>query len=85
VAFESSARNLVMGDGNGLDDVFVHDRKTGETTRVSLDSEGGEGNSVSYFPVLSASGRFVAFESSASNLVLGDGNGTADVFVHDRK
>jgi Tol biopolymer transport system component len=79
VAFSSIASNLVPGDTNGVTDVFVHDRKTGVTTRVSVDSAGGEGNGDSAGPSISASGRFVAFTSAASNLVPGDTNGTEDV------
>ena len=85
VAFESLATNLVAGDTNGTSDVFVHDRQTGATERVSLDSAGNEGNSVSFDPSISSDGRYVAFESPASNLVAGDTNGTFDVFVHDRQ
>jgi hypothetical protein len=84
VAFASSAFNLVPCDTNGTLDVFVHDRHTGETTRVSVDSNGKQGNSASASPSISADGRFVAFLSLASNLVRGDTNGTQDVFVHDR-
>jgi Tol biopolymer transport system component len=84
VAFSSSADNLGPGDTNGESDVFVHDRKTGETTRVSLSSTGAEGNGDSQLPALDAKGRFVAFQSLASNLVAGDTNGQRDVFVHDR-
>ncbi|MDD3610733.1 MAG: IPTL-CTERM sorting domain-containing protein [Halothiobacillaceae bacterium] len=83
VAFSSYADNLVAGDGNGSTDIFVHDRQTGTTTRVSVDSSGNEGNSYSYFPAISADGRYVAFYSYADNLVAGDGNGAADVFVHE--
>jgi len=61
----------------------VHDQLTGLTTRVSVDSAGAEGNDQSFSPSISATGRFVAFESLASNLVAGDANGTSDVFVHD--
>jgi Tol biopolymer transport system component len=84
VAFESLASNLVGGDTNGVRDVFVHDRQTGITTRVSLASDGAQGNGNSLDPSLSADGRFIAFESLASNLVSGDTNGVWDVFVHDR-
>lgn len=83
VAFESSASNLVPGDTNGWSDVFVHDRQTAQTSRVSLDSRGLQGNSISGEPSASADGRYVAFESSAWNLVPGDTNGYVDVFVHD--
>jgi hypothetical protein len=84
VAFYSDAANLVAGDTNGAFDVFVHDRSTGLTQRVSVDSSGTEGNDVSFQPSISADGRFVAFWSLASNLVSGDLNGAFDVFVHDR-
>jgi len=84
VAFCSLATNLVPGDTNGRYDVFVHDRLTGQTSRVSLDSAGVEGNGTSLACDISADGRFVAFDSGATNLVPGDTNGEADVFVHDR-
>jgi len=85
VAFTSGASNLVTGDTNGWADVFVHDRQIGETTRVSMPSSGMEGNGESRDPSISADGRYVAFQSGASNLVTGDMNGTYDVFVHDRQ
>lgn len=85
IAFESLATNLVANDNNGVRDVFVHDRQTGTTTRVSVASDGTEGNGGSYSPSISADGRFVAFASLANNLVGGDMNGVADVFVHDRQ
>ena len=85
VAFWSLATNLVSGDTNGVDDIFVRDRQSGMTERVSLDSTGAQGNSGSYQPSISADGRFVAFESFASSLVSGDTNGTFDVFVRDRQ
>jgi cold shock CspA family protein len=84
VAFESDATNLVSGDGNGARDVFVHDRTTGQTERASVDSSGVEGNAQSVAAAISGDGRFVAFQSSATNLVAGDTNGWPDVFVHDR-
>ncbi|NUM44030.1 MAG: PD40 domain-containing protein [Anaerolineales bacterium] len=83
VAFESAASNLVSGDTNGEYDIFVHDTQTGQTTRVSVASDGAEGNYWSFYPSLSADGRYVAFHSSASNLVSGDTNGYSDIFVHD--
>ena len=85
VAFSSQADNLVPFDGNHAQDVFVHDRETGETTRVSVAGDGSEGNRDSGTPALSGEGRFVAFTSEASNLVPGDTNRKADVFVHDRE
>ena len=85
VAFESLASNLVDGDTNGALDVFVHDRKSSKTTRVSLGSGGDQGNRANGVPCLSSDGRVVAFESLASNLVDGDTNESTDVFVHDRQ
>ena len=84
VAFGSDASNLVPGDINAVADVFVHDRITGQTHRVSVDSAGLEGNATSYVPTLSADGRLIAFHSEANNLVAGDTNGVQDIFVHDR-
>src|SRR5207249_9937543 len=66
-------------------DVFVRDRQTGMTARVSVASDGTQANNVSSYPALSADGRFVAFQSDATNLVAGDTNGATDVFVHDRQ
>src|SRR5258706_583306 len=83
VAFGSSASNLVLGDTNNSSDVFVHDMQTGITTRVSVDSNGNQGNLDSSGSSISADGRYVAFNSNASNLVTGDTNGTFDIFVHD--
>jgi Tol biopolymer transport system component len=85
VAFHADATNLVPGDTNNLEDVFVHDRQTGETTRASVDSAGNQGNGDSQKPAISADGRYVAFESRAANLVLEDTSDTWDVFVHDRQ
>ena len=84
VAFFSGASNLVAHDTNGWSDVFVRDRSTGTTERVSVDSTGAQGNDASYSASLSADGRLVAFDSSASNLVAGDTNRATDVFVRDR-
>jgi hypothetical protein len=84
VAFHSDASNLVPDDTNHLEDIFVHDRFTGETTRVSIASGGQQANAAaSQFPTtISADGRFVAFSSEADNLVSGDTNRLPDVFVH---
>jgi Tol biopolymer transport system component len=83
VAFESDSSNLVPGDTNGTFDVFVRDRMTNTTTRVSVASDGTQANDRSDLPVISADGRYVAFPSPASNLVPGDTNGVRDVFVRD--
>jgi tricorn protease-like protein len=85
VAFVSDATNLVDADGNGQDDIFVHDLKTGRTERVNVASDGTEANGRSRGAALSSDGRYVTFVSSASNLVADDTNGVDDVFVHDRK
>jgi Tol biopolymer transport system component len=90
VSFTSAATNLVAGDGNGAGDVFVRDRQTATTTRVSIAIGTGEANGPpaggpGRSPVISADGRFVVFGSSASNLVTGDTNTADDVFMHDRQ
>jgi Tol biopolymer transport system component len=69
VAFESAAWNLVADDTNSASDVFVHDRQTGTTTRVSVSGSGDQANSHSFAPAISADGRYVAYESYAKNLV----------------
>ena len=83
VAFDSQASNLVPSDTNAASDVFVRDTRAGTVKRVSLANDGAEANSYSYNSAISADGRYVAFESFASNLVPGDTNGTWDVFVRD--
>jgi hypothetical protein len=84
VTFASDATNLVAGDTNGSSDIFVYDRDTHETIRVSLDSLGGDSNNASSEPSISAGGRYVTFTSNASDLVAGDASGHGDVFVYDR-
>lgn len=81
VGFMSWATNLVPGDTNGHDDVFVHDRVTGETSRVSVATDGTQGNDHSERPHLSANGRWVVFHTHSTNL---DEHGMGGVFVHDR-
>ncbi len=83
IAFLSSATNLVAGDTNGVADVFVHDVQLGTTIRVSVNSAGGQANGASSAPRISKDGRFVVFESRASNLVAGDTNARWDIFIHD--
>lgn len=91
VAFLSSARNLVGSDTNDWQDVFVHDRVTGETTRVSVASNGAQGTpptnqwmDLAQAVSLSADGRHVAFAVRTKGLVPGDTNDDSDVFLHDR-
>jgi Tol biopolymer transport system component len=83
VAFRSTASNLVPHDDNKFADIFVRDRLTRRTVRVSVDSFGNQANDDSFAPAISADGRFVTFQSLASNLVVGDTNQSWDVFVHD--
>lgn len=85
VAFTSSASNLVPGDTNGADDVFVTDRQTDSTSRMSLNTDGLQADAASGEASFSADGRYVAFSSDATNLVSGDDNKSNDIFVHDRQ
>jgi Tol biopolymer transport system component len=84
VAFQSQASNLVPSDTNGVVDIFVRDRIAGTTARVSVSSTGQQGNGESTVPSISANGRFVAFNSSASNLAPKTSVGCSSLFVHDR-
>ncbi|MGD2186587.1 MAG: hypothetical protein PVI71_10685, partial [Desulfobacterales bacterium] len=81
VVFSSNATNLVSGDTNGSEDVFVRDRNAGQTRRVSLAFDGEEGDNNSFAAVISGDGAFVAFTSFAANLVENDTNGSFDIFV----
>jgi Tol biopolymer transport system component len=84
VAFVSQSDDLVSNDANGLSDVFVRDLVTGQTILVSVNQDGtGSGNGMSTAPRISADGRFVAFQSLASDLVDNDDNERSDVFVRD--
>lgn len=90
VAFSGVSSNLVPGDTNGQNDVFVKDRWTGTTERVDVSSSGaqGGGGGLGLIPVdgttISADGRFVGFGSKYANLVPGDTNLRYDMFVRDR-
>jgi LPXTG-site transpeptidase (sortase) family protein len=85
VAFHSWATNLVENDTNGQADIFVRDMQEGKTERVSIARDGTQANSGSYYPSISANGRFVVFVSIASNLAIGVSNGMQHVFIHDRQ
>src|SRR5688572_8712689 len=85
VAFFSAANNLVPEDNNSLSDVFVRDPSTGSTTLVSVGLGGLPADGASAAPSLSGDGRYVLFQSSATNLVADDENGRIDVFVYDRQ
>ena len=81
VTYISDASNLVSDDTNGAWDIFLYDRKTQTTERISVASDGTEGNFFSFTPDISANGRYVTYVSTASNLVPDDTNGTNDIFV----
>ena len=83
VAFESTADNLVPGDTNGVSDIFVRDHQTHTTTLVSVSAAGGVADGSSTSASISGDGRYVAFDSTARNLVDGDVDARSDVFVRD--
>ena len=84
IAFHSTATNLVDDDTNFSHDVFVHDRDTGSVERVSVQATGEEASGISWYPDISADGRYVTFESRADNLVPDDIDVGADIFWVDR-
>ena len=84
VSFQSDETNLVSGDTNGVRDVFVRDLVAKTTERVSLSSQQEQANAECTQPVICADGRYIAFESTATNLVAGDNNAQSDVFLYDR-
>lgn len=84
IAFQSTASNLVPSDRNNRSDIFVYERNTQQTKRVSIHSNGTEGSSHSFAPSLSTDGHLIAFESFAPNIVTGDRNGL-DIYVHDQR
>ncbi|GIW43896.1 MAG: hypothetical protein KatS3mg077_1178 [Candidatus Binatia bacterium] len=83
VVFYSAASNLVAGDTNGQPDVFVRRRAERITERISVASDGTQANGANLYPAISGDGRWVAFQSDASNLVPGDTNRATDIFVRD--
>lgn len=84
IAFYSEATNLVSGDNNNLEDIFVFDRLLNTTKLVSINSVGAQANRPSYFPKISDNGQYIAFITAASNLSNADTNGYADVYVYDQ-
>lgn len=82
IAFASRAVDLVADDTNGVEDVFVHDRQTDQTERVSVASDGTQAGGGSLGPSISADGRYVTFQSSG---LLVEGNSQSGIFVHDRQ
>lgn len=85
VAFNTSRGNIVPGDTNLTSDIFVRDMQAGITTRVSVGPNNLQSNGDSFYTNMSLDGRYIAFHSSASNLVAGDTNGKIDAFVYDRQ
>ena len=83
VAFASDADNLVANDTNGCRDIFRRDLLLGTNILVSVGTNGVAGDGPSADPGISADGRYVAFTSSADNLIPGDSNKASDVFVRD--
>ena len=84
VVFDSDSSNLVPGDTNKSADIFLRDRQSNTTERISVAPGGGQADSGSFRPSISNDGRFIAFTSEATNLVVGDTNSALDIFVYDR-
>ncbi len=82
VAFQSLATDFIAADTNGATDIFLHDTQTTTTTRVSVATDGTQANGASTAPSISADGRYIAFESAATNLpgVGVDTNGVSDIY-----
>lgn len=83
IAYQSTANNLVANDTNNASDIFLYDMQTATIKRVSTNASGVQANGASQNPSITADGRYVAFDSFATNLVPGDTNGQRDVFVKD--
>jgi len=84
IVYTSRATNLVVDDTNATQDIFIYDRVNITTSRVSISTDGSEGNDFSSSPSIDGNGQFIAFQSSASNLVDNDTNGFDDAYVRDR-
>lgn len=85
ISYTSQASNLVSADTNGLSDIFIYDRQTGTTERINIGTNGIQANGSSSASALSGDGRYVVYESEASNLVAGDTNDKKDIFIYDRQ
>lgn len=85
VAFQSAAGNLVESDQNDQVDIFLRDTRSGRTELVSVANDGSQANGPSSRASVSGDGRYVVFQSDASNLVEGDDNGATDIFIRDRQ
>src|SRR5207244_3697159 len=88
VVFGSAASNLVTGDTNDSEDLFVRDRVLGTTERISISTAGDQSDTIpgtTYAPTtISSDGRYVVFAWDGDGLVTGDTNGVRDIFVRDR-
>jgi len=85
VVYQSAATNIVSGDTNGVDDIFLYDKVTGKTIRANRGPAGAQAvGGYSFDPKISGDGRYIVYTSFASNLVSGDTNGKVDVFIYDR-
>ena len=84
IVFTSAASNLVAGDTNAVQDIFVRDRTLATTKRISVATGGAQANGPSFDPVISGNGRYIAYSSDASNLVSADTNAVRDVFMYDQ-
>jgi len=85
VAFVSNATDLVPGDTNDLQDIFLHERQTGKTWRINISNRGAQANGGSLHPSISRDGRYVVFDSWSNNLVKNDTNKAYDIFMYDRQ
>lgn len=85
VVFSSFASNLVDEGDNLFSDIFLYETKTGAIKKISVDSRGTGGNNGSFIPSISTNGRYVVYESNAHNLVPGDDNNNRDIFLYDKK
>ena len=83
MVFESIARNLITGDTNNNNDIYMRNLVTGKTIRASVTNAGDQGNNASNVPGISANGKYVVFQSAATNLVPGDTNNYTDIFIRD--
>ncbi len=84
IVYESEASNLVSGDTDGKRDIFVYDRIEKTTQRINVAANGTQANGDSTSGSISGDGKYIVYESDASNLVLGDSNGKRDIFIYDR-
>jgi len=84
VVFSSNASDIVLNDNNGNRDVFLYDMQLNTMKLVSKNNAGtGSANGASFAYDISADGRYIAYESSAADIVANDSNGTYDIYIYD--